>query len=39
LIESKRTWSYLIKRIDEEHIEKYHPDRRDSNYDFARVDA
>ncbi|MHA2169991.1 MAG: ATP synthase beta subunit C-terminal domain-containing protein [Candidatus Kariarchaeaceae archaeon] len=28
-----------LKRIDEEHIEKYHPDRRDPNYDFARVDA
>jgi V/A-type H+-transporting ATPase subunit B len=28
-----------LKRIDEEHIEKYHPDRRDPKYDFARVDA
>ncbi|MHA2170001.1 MAG: hypothetical protein ACXAB7_08920 [Candidatus Kariarchaeaceae archaeon] len=28
-----------LKRIDEEHIEKSHQDRRDPNYDFTRVDA
>ena len=28
-----------LKRIDEAHIAKYHPDNRDPDYDFARVDA
>jgi V/A-type H+-transporting ATPase subunit B len=28
-----------LKRIDTEHIEKYHPNNRDPNYDFHNVDA
>lgn len=28
-----------LKRIDQKYIDKYHPDRRDMDYDFKRVDA
>ena len=28
-----------LKRIDQKHIDKYHPKNRDPDYDFARVDA
>ena len=28
-----------LKRIDQKHIDKYHPKFRDTNYDFHNVDA